>query len=39
MPDYDLLLTDPETYVSGVPHEYFANLRATAPVQWREEPG
>ena len=39
MPDYDLLLTDPETYVSGVPHEYFATLRATAPVQWREEPG
>lgn len=39
MPDVDVLLTDPETYVAGVPHAYFAHLRATAPVQWRDEPG
>ncbi len=39
MADYDVNLMDPETYVKGVPHEYFAELRANRPVEWREEPG
>ena len=30
-------LMNPETYVTGVPHEYFARLRANDPVQWRDE--
>ena len=33
----DVDLMDSRTYVPGVPHEYFAHLRATAPVQFRAE--
>lgn len=29
-------LSDPDTYVNGVPHEYFTQLRATDPVHWQE---
>ncbi len=39
MPDYPVLLMDPMTFVRGVPHDYFAELRAQGPVHWREEPG
>ena len=35
----DINLSDPTTYVDSVPHEYFAELRRTAPVALREEPG
>ncbi len=31
-------LTQPETYMSGVPHEAFARLRTEAPVSWHPEP-
>ncbi len=31
-------LTQPETYMSGVPHAAFARLRAEAPVSWHPEP-
>ena len=34
----DLILSDPGTYVDAVPHDFFAQLRATSPVSWREEP-
>jgi cholest-4-en-3-one 26-monooxygenase len=34
----DVILSDPTTYVEAVPHEYFAELRRTAPISWREEP-
>jgi len=30
-------LSDPETFVGGVPHEAFARLRATEPVSWQDE--
>jgi cytochrome P450 len=30
-------LSDPETYVAGVPHEHFARLRRQCPVAWVEE--
>jgi cytochrome P450 len=30
-------ITSHDTYVSGVPHEVFAHLRATEPVAWTEE--
>ena len=36
------LLADPNTFVTGVPHEQLAELRATTPVSWQEmdgEPG
>jgi cholest-4-en-3-one 26-monooxygenase len=33
----DIDLTDPENFVSGVPHEWFAYLRDKAPVWWHEE--
>jgi cytochrome P450 len=29
---------DPDTYVSGVPHDLFAQLRREAPVAWVDEP-
>ena len=29
---------DPDNYVSGPPHELFAELRATQPVYWQETP-
>jgi cholest-4-en-3-one 26-monooxygenase len=32
-------LTDPEVFVSSVPHELFAELRRTSPVFWHEEKG
>jgi cytochrome P450 len=35
-------LSDPDTYLYGPPHDYFAELRATDPVHWQEmsgEPG
>jgi cholest-4-en-3-one 26-monooxygenase len=35
----DVILSDPTTYAEAVPHEYFAELRRTAPISWREEPG
>ena len=34
----DVILSDPTTYTEAVPHEYFAELRRTAPISWREEP-
>ena len=33
----DIDLTDAETFVRGVPHEWFAFLRRNAPVWWHEE--
>lgn len=30
-------LLDPDAYVNGVPHEYFAELRRTDPVHWHEQ--
>ncbi len=33
----DIDLTDPESYVDAVPHQWFAYLRANAPVWWHEE--
>jgi cholest-4-en-3-one 26-monooxygenase len=34
----DVILSDPTTFKDAVPHEYFAELRRTAPVSLREEP-
>ena len=34
----DIDLLDSRTYLDGVPHEYFATLRAEGPVQWRVQP-
>lgn len=31
-------LWDPQTFVSAVPHDYFAELRANDPVHWEPEP-
>jgi cytochrome P450 len=31
-------IADPDTYVDGVPHELFAQLRHKAPLVWVEEP-
>jgi cytochrome P450 len=28
-------LSDPDTYLDGVPHDYFTDLRATDPVHWQ----
>ena len=39
MPDYPVMLMDPSTFIQGVPHDYFAELRAEGSVHWREEPG
>ena len=33
----DVDLSDPKTFVAGVPHEYFRVLREQAPVYWQEE--
>ena len=33
----DVDLSDPKTFVAGVPHEYFRVLREQAPVHWQEE--
>jgi cholest-4-en-3-one 26-monooxygenase len=33
----DLDLSDPKTFVEGVPHAYFRVLREQAPVHWQEE--
>jgi cholest-4-en-3-one 26-monooxygenase len=33
----DIDLTDPDAYVAGVPHEWFARLRREAPVFWHPE--
>ena len=35
----DVHLTDPDVFVSGVPHEMFAVLRREAPVFWHDKPG
>jgi len=35
----DIDLTDSRNFVPAVPHEWFAHLRANAPVYWHEEPG
>ncbi|MGN6104471.1 MAG: cytochrome P450, partial [Kofleriaceae bacterium] len=32
-------LASPDTYVDGVPHAAFRELRARAPVSWHPEPG
>ena len=34
----DIDLCDPENFVDGVPHEWFAYLRREAPVQWHPDP-
>jgi len=34
----DIVLMDPKTYAEAVPHEYFAELRRTAPIALRHEP-
>lgn len=33
----DIDLSDPKTYLAGVPHEYFRVLREQAPVHWQKE--
>ena len=33
----DMDLSDPKTFLEGVPHDYFRVLREQAPVQWQEE--
>ena len=33
----DIDLSDPQTFVTGVPHEYFRLLREQDPVHWQEE--
>ena len=33
----DIDLSDPKTFLEGVPHDYFRVLREQAPVQWQEE--
>jgi cytochrome P450 len=33
----DIDLSDPKTFVAGVPHEYFRMLREEDPVHWQEE--
>jgi cytochrome P450 len=33
----DVDLSDPKTFVTGVPHAYFRMLREEAPVHWQEE--
>lgn len=37
--DADVDLSDPATFVPGVPHEAFRLLRETDPVHWQEETG
>jgi cytochrome P450 len=38
MPADTAALVDPDTYLTGVPHETFARLRAEAAVVWMDEP-
>ena len=38
MASENIVLMDPKTFAEAVPHEYYAELRATAPVALREEP-
>ncbi|MBS1216218.1 MAG: hypothetical protein H6R20_1192, partial [Proteobacteria bacterium] len=33
----DVDLSDPKTFVAGVPHEYFRVLREQDPVHWQAE--
>jgi cytochrome P450 len=33
----DIDLSDPKTFLQGVPHEYFRVLREQAPVHWQDE--
>jgi cytochrome P450 len=33
----DIDLSDPKTFLAGVPHEYFRVLREQDPVHWQEE--
>ena len=33
----DIDLSDPKTFLQGVPHEYFRVLREEAPVHWQDE--
>ena len=33
----DIDLSDPKTFLEGVPHDYFRVFREQAPVQWQEE--
>ena len=33
----DVDLSDPKTFVPGVPHDYFRVLREEAPVHWQPE--
>ena len=33
----DIDLSDPKTFASGVPHEYFRVLREEAPLHWQDE--
>jgi cholest-4-en-3-one 26-monooxygenase len=35
----DVDLSDPQTFVAGIPHEYFRILREQDPVHWQEECG
>ena len=39
MPNNDLNLMNPLTYSERVPHDYFAHMRATAPVSLRHDEG
>jgi cholest-4-en-3-one 26-monooxygenase len=34
----DINLCDPDNFVAGVPHEWFARLRREAPVYWHPDP-
>ncbi|MHB1208640.1 MAG: cytochrome P450 [Acidimicrobiales bacterium] len=38
MDNYSTALTSHDTYVHGVPHDIFRDLRANNPVAWTEEP-
>ena len=37
-PFADIDLANPDSFVAGVPHEWFARLRREAPVYWHPEP-
>ncbi len=38
MDNYSRVLTSHDTYVQGIPHDVFRELRANNPVAWTEEP-
>ena len=38
MEDFAQIITSHDTYVQGVPHEVFRDLRANDPVAWTPEP-